>query len=69
MTSRDRVAAALRHEEPDRVPLDLGGVGGFMVEPLYFRLLDALSLDGSVRPYASYITGATVDVSGGMLMR
>lgn len=25
MTSRERVAAALRHEEPDRVPLDIGG--------------------------------------------
>jgi len=25
MTSRERVVAALRHEEPDRVPLDIGG--------------------------------------------
>jgi uroporphyrinogen decarboxylase len=25
MTSRERVEAALRHEEPDRVPLDIGG--------------------------------------------
>jgi len=25
MTSRERVMAALRHEEPDRVPLDIGG--------------------------------------------
>ena len=25
MTSRERVTAALRHEEPDRVPLDIGG--------------------------------------------
>ena len=25
MTSRERVAAALRHQEPDRVPLDIGG--------------------------------------------
>ncbi len=25
MTSRERVATALRHEEPDRVPLDIGG--------------------------------------------
>ena len=25
MTSRERVVAALRHREPDRVPLDIGG--------------------------------------------
>ena len=25
MTSRERVQAALRHEEPDRVPFDIGG--------------------------------------------
>jgi uroporphyrinogen decarboxylase len=25
MTSRDRVLRALNHQEPDRVPLDLGG--------------------------------------------
>jgi len=26
MTSRERVLTALRHEEPDRVPIDLGGM-------------------------------------------
>jgi hypothetical protein len=25
MTSRERVVRALNHEEPDRVPLDIGG--------------------------------------------
>ncbi|MCP4756518.1 MAG: methyltransferase, partial [Proteobacteria bacterium] len=25
MTSRERVYATLRHEEPDRVPIDFGG--------------------------------------------
>ncbi|MBL7115096.1 MAG: hypothetical protein ISS35_04965 [Kiritimatiellae bacterium] len=25
MTSRERVLAAVNHEEPDRVPIDLGG--------------------------------------------
>jgi hypothetical protein len=27
MTSRERVLAALNHQEPDRVPFDLGGSG------------------------------------------
>ena len=25
MTGRERILATLRHEEPDRVPLDIGG--------------------------------------------
>ena len=28
MTSRERVVAAVNHEEPDRVPLDIGGGSG-----------------------------------------
>jgi uroporphyrinogen decarboxylase len=27
MNSRERVITALNHEEPDRVPIDLGGTG------------------------------------------
>ncbi|MBN1837917.1 MAG: methyltransferase [Spirochaetales bacterium] len=36
MTSRERVVAALNHQEPDRVPLDLGGtiMSGIMAHPL-----------------------------------
>ena len=26
MTPRERVLTALKHEEPDRIPLDLGGL-------------------------------------------
>jgi Uroporphyrinogen decarboxylase (URO-D) len=46
MTSRERVSLALRHEEPDRVPLDLGGsaVTGMQVDTVY-RLRQALGLD------------------------
>ena len=45
-TSRERVAAALAHEEPDRVPLDLGGsvVTGMHVSRVY-ALRQALQLD------------------------
>jgi hypothetical protein len=46
MTSRERVVAALNREEPDRVPLDLGGspVTGMHVSTVY-RLRQALGLD------------------------
>ncbi|MBN1461703.1 MAG: methyltransferase, partial [Armatimonadetes bacterium] len=49
MTSRERVAIALDHREPDRVPLDLGSSGttGIMVTT-YARLRDELGL--SARP-------------------
>lgn len=46
MNSRQRVEAALRHEPPDRVPLDLGGspVTGMHVSSVYL-LRQALGLD------------------------
>ncbi len=46
MTSRQRVLTALNHEEPDRVPLDLGAsvVTGIMASPLS-ELRLALGLD------------------------
>ncbi len=45
MTSRQRVTAALEHQQPDRVPLDLGATGqtGISASTLY-RLRNALSL-------------------------
>jgi hypothetical protein len=46
MTSRERVARALDHQEPDRVPLDLGGSAttGMQVSSVY-QLRQALGLD------------------------
>ncbi len=44
ITSRERVLTALDHEEPDRVPVDLGGTQtGIMVEP-YDRLKELLGI-------------------------
>ena len=44
-TSRDRVAAALNHTEPDRVPFDLGGSGTTGIHHVaYRRLRDYLGL-------------------------
>ena len=46
MTSRERIVAALNHEEPDRVPLDLGAspTSGMHVSIVY-QLRQALGLD------------------------
>lgn len=51
MTSRERVALALEHKEPDRVPLDLGGCGvtGMHVSTVY-KLRQALGLDAPGTP-------------------
>ena len=51
MTSRERVWAALNHEEPDRVPLDLGSspVSGMHVNAVY-ALRQALGLDPPATP-------------------
>ena len=45
-TSRERVRKTLSHQEPDRVPLDLGGCGqtGMHVSSVY-KLRQALGLD------------------------
>jgi uroporphyrinogen decarboxylase len=43
----------MRREEPDLVPLDLGSVGGFVVDEVYFALRELLGLDDSVPPYRS----------------
>ncbi len=52
MTSRERVAAALEHRQPDRTPIDLGGGGavcGMQVSTVY-KLRQALGLDAPGTP-------------------
>lgn len=51
LTSRERVTLALNHQEPDRVPLDLGGspVSGMHVSVVY-ALRQALGLDAPGTP-------------------
>jgi uroporphyrinogen decarboxylase len=45
MTSRERVMAALRHEEPDRIPIDLGqAVGDGITAVAYRNLISYLGL-------------------------
>jgi uroporphyrinogen decarboxylase len=53
MTSRQRVLTALTHEEPDTVPLALGGGPYGIVDDLYLRLVKHLDLGGPVPPFRS----------------
>lgn len=47
MSSRERVMAAVNHQEPDRVPLDLGGTRVTGIEPgLYTGLRQRLGISG-----------------------
>jgi uroporphyrinogen decarboxylase len=51
LSHRERVLAALNHEEPDRVPLALWGSAYGLIDGLYTRLRDHLGLDsaGTIR--------------------
>ena len=50
LTSRERVLAALRHEAPDRVPIDLGGTtASTIVTRAYERLKEYLGLKHETR--------------------
>jgi uroporphyrinogen decarboxylase len=50
MTSRERVTLAVDHREPDRVPIDLGGMKATDIHvDAYLRLRDLLGLGGDAR--------------------
>jgi uroporphyrinogen decarboxylase len=53
MTPRQRVQTALAHEEPDRVPLALGGGPYGIVDDLYMRLVQHLKLGEPAAPFRS----------------
>ncbi|AKJ65396.1 uroporphyrinogen decarboxylase family protein [Kiritimatiella glycovorans] len=48
MTSRERVLTALNHEEPDRVPIDLGGNQTGIHKDAYRDLIEHLGIDDEV---------------------
>jgi len=63
MTSRERVRCAINHEEPDRVPLDLGStlVTGIQAS-IYARLKKTLGIEGgSIRVYDPFQMLAEVE--------
>jgi uroporphyrinogen decarboxylase len=51
MTPVERVRTALNHEEPDRVPLALGGGPYGIVDQVYFSLLEHLQLGEPMAPF------------------
>ena len=53
MNSRERVLAALNHQEPDRVPLALGGGPYGIIDDLYLKLVKTLNLGKPVKPFRS----------------
>lgn len=53
LTPRQRVLKALSHEEPDSVPLALGGGPYGIVDDLYLRLVQYLKLGEPVPPFRS----------------
>ncbi len=57
MTSRERVRAALNHQEPDRVPTALGGGPYSLVDEVYLKMVDFFELG---QPAAPFRTGHNV---------
>jgi len=53
MTPRERVLTALAHNEPDIVPIALGGGPYGIVDELYLRLVNFLDLGEPVSPFRS----------------
>jgi uroporphyrinogen decarboxylase len=52
MNSRERVLQALNHEEPDRVPIDLGSTENTSIARIaYINLREALRMDADPAPY------------------
>ncbi len=51
MTSRQRVLTALNHKEPDRVPIDLGGLGTNLQVRAQDELKNYLGIKGKTKAY------------------
>ena len=51
MTSRERVLAALHHQEPDRVPTALWGSYHTLQDQTYFNLLEHLGNAEPAKPF------------------
>ncbi len=70
MTHRERVLITLKHQEPDRVPLDLWGSDSRLLNQFYFKVLDYLGWKGTgerIRPgktaeYVDYRLSDFLDV-------
>lgn len=61
MTPRERVWKALNHEEPDRVPVDLGGNSSGMTDVAYKRLVEYLGIKDDTATFTEWRTVAYFD--------
>ncbi len=62
LNHRERVLAALNHDQPDRVPLDFGGVGPTdIVVPAYERLKKYMGLELETKPAGRFQRTAIPD--------
>ncbi len=69
MTSRQRVLAALNHQEPDRVPIDFGGHASSSISLLaYLKLKNALGITEGI-PRVYHIWGQIPDIEPAVLDR
>lgn len=65
MTPRERVIAALSHEEPDRLPVSLGGTAHKLTDSIYFQLLEHFGIDEPADPV---LTGNSISYSDNRLL-
>lgn len=61
-THRERVVAALKHHEPDRVPLDLWGSATSVNDGVYFRTKEYLGIQRDIDPIRKGKTSNYYDV-------
>ena len=59
MNSRERVNKTFRHEEPDKVPLDLGGNQSSIHIKAYKRLLEYLDIEDKNIKFADFVQQIT----------
>ena len=55
MNSRERVNVGLNHEEPDKIPIDLGGNQSSIHIKAYKKLLDYLEIEEKNIQYADFV--------------
>ncbi|MDX1359681.1 MAG: uroporphyrinogen decarboxylase family protein [Clostridia bacterium] len=61
MNSRERVLTALNHEQPDRVPIDLGGVVTSFTNNAYKNVVDYLGIKEPKAPLGGYNLRIDID--------
>lgn len=55
MTHRERVLAALNHQQPDRIPIDLGATRNTGINRYAYRkLIDYLGIDAAIQPLQEF---------------